>query len=182
MTTALISKITRRVQLVRRAKPQSQWKVGSIFIIPLFDGSCCVAQVVGREREILNSVTIALFDVRQEYTSNHVPELRPDQVFSVLLATKDLLDYGRWRVLPGEMRPLEEVNPYEHLRSNGFIGANVKGSAIVENFVNAFYGLEPWDDWYLPGYLDDFLISPDKKPVDRLRYCGRHGDVKSSSH
>jgi hypothetical protein len=68
-----------------------------------------------------------------------------------------------------------EDKPYERLRAQGFVGAKVRGSAVVEEFVNAFYGLMPWDDWYVPDYLDDFLVSPDKKPDQRLVYSGRHG-------
>jgi len=67
-----------------------------------------------------------------------------------------------------------EAAPYETLRRSGFIGAKVRGSGIVEEFVNAFYGFAPWDDWYVPDYLDAFLISASKKPTDRLVYSGRH--------
>jgi hypothetical protein len=160
---------------------KSKWEIGDVFIIPLLDGSGCIAQVVGREREILNSATIAIFDVRQEFWSDNLPGLTKNDVFSLILATKDLLDSGRWRVLSDGKGPIKEVNPYEHLRSNGFIGAKVLGSGFIEDFINAFYGLEDWDDWYLPNYLDQFLISLDKKPLGRLKFCGRHDGAGSAS-
>lgn len=164
---------------VGKGKAQ-QWQVGSVFVIPLLDGSGCIAQVVGRERQILNSVTIAIHDVRQSAMAECVPALRSDDVFSMLLSTKDLLDSGRWKVVGVGGAQGEDATPYEGLRSSGFIGAKVRGSALVEDFVNAFYGLAPWDDWYVPNYLDEYLISPDKKPSERLKFCGRHSSAASS--
>lgn len=156
-----------------------QWKVGSVFVIPLLDGTGCIAQVVGRERQILNSVTIAIYDVRHSGMADDAPALRSEDVFSMLLSTKDLLDSGRWKVVGVGSTQGENATPYEDLRSSGFIGAKVRGSALVEDFVNAFYGLAPWDDWYVPNYLDEYLISPDKKPSGRLKFCGRHSSVDS---
>jgi len=40
----------------------------------------------------------------------------------------------------------------------------IVGSANIAEFLNAYYGLVPWDDWADPNYLDKLLISPDKKP------------------
>jgi len=44
----------------------------------------------------------------------------------------------------------------------------VIGSAIVNEFLNAYYALQPWDDWKDPHYLDSLLVSPDKKPTKLL--------------
>ncbi|MGN6224843.1 hypothetical protein [Pseudoxanthomonas sp.] len=154
-----------------------KWSEGSIFLVPLMDETNCLGQVIGHEPDALNSVAIALFDIRGHWDEEKdVPILGKEAVFSLVLVTRELLDSGHWRVLgerasdmPGEMRP------YERLRATGFIGAKIRGSGIVEEFANAFYGLAPWDDWYIPDYLDGFLISPDKKPVGRLVFSGRHG-------
>ncbi|KRG73288.1 hypothetical protein ABB28_11640 [Stenotrophomonas chelatiphaga] len=156
---------------------RQKWAVGSVFTIPLEDGDKCVGQVVGRERSVLNAVSIAIFDIKGRWSQElSVPSLEEGLIFSVIMSTKDLLDSGRWHVLAD--RPLADAEkPFESLRGSGFIGAKVRGSALVEDFVNAFYGLAYWDDWYLPDYLDAYLLSLDKKPVDRLKYCGRHGAV-----
>jgi hypothetical protein len=158
-------------------KKKKSWETGSVFLIPLKDGSFCPGQVLGREPSALNSVGIVLFDSKGVWQESDVlPDCDWDSVFSVMLVTKDLLDSGRWSVLAH--KPLKipfDGMPYEELRSRGFVGAKIRGSANVEEFVNAFYGLMPWDDWYVPNYLDDFLISIEKKPIDRLVFCGRHG-------
>lgn len=166
--------------IMTRKSVKQVWRVGSTFTIPLIDGSRCVANVVGRERQVLNSVTIAIHDVRG-VSDNAVSALHVADAFSVIMVTKDFLDSGRWAIASSLIdEVVDEVNPYEHLRSSGFIGAKVMGAALVEDFVNAFYGLAPWDDWYVPDFLDGFLVSPDKKPHGRLTYCGRHGAVDSA--
>lgn len=35
---------------------------------------------------------------------------------------------------------------------------------LFEAFVNAWYGLRFWDDWYDPNYLSAFLMDKDAKP------------------
>lgn len=153
-----------------------RWDAGSVFLIPLKDGTDCVGQVIDREKSVLNSVAIAIFDLRGGWSSGQeIPPFCAEDVFSTILATKDLLDSGRWAVLDREtIKISDDMKPYEDLRSDGFIGARVYGSGVVEEFVNAFYGLAPWDDWYVPDFLDGMLISPDKKPIKRLYYSGRH--------
>jgi hypothetical protein len=58
----------------------------------------------------------------------------------------------------------KESLPYEALREKNFVGASVRGSGIVNKFLNAFYSLHAWDDWHDPNYLDKLLISPTMKP------------------
>lgn len=160
------------------AKSKQRWSVGDLFFIPLKDGAACLAQVIGREPSILNSVAVALVDAQGDWSEQSpIPTLKPQDVFAVLLVTRELLDSGRWRVMAGggSSAPVTAV-PYEDLRAKGHVGAKVRGAGNVEEFVNAFFGLMPWDDWYVPNYLDDFLVSLDKKPHHRLVYSGRHGN------
>jgi hypothetical protein len=157
-------------------KKKQAWAVGSVFLLPLKDGESCIGQVIGREPGLLNSVAIALFDCKGNWaTEDNFPKLTADLIFSAIYVTRDLLDSGRWIVVSDQTVGLSaEEKPYEHLRRSGFIGAKVRGSANVEEFANAFYGLMPWDDWYVPDYLDDFLLAIAKKPIDRIVYSGRH--------
>ncbi|MCD9033824.1 immunity 26/phosphotriesterase HocA family protein [Luteimonas sp. Y-2-2-4F] len=159
------------------AGKKKRWDVGSVFLVPLKDKTECVGQVIGREKSVLNSVAIALFDLKGNWSSSQkIPPLRAEDIFSTVLATKDLLDSGRWVALDKEaIRITDNMKPYESLRDGGFIGARVHGSGVVEEFANAFYGLTAWDDWYIPDFLDGMLISPDKKPIERLSFSGRHG-------
>lgn len=157
-------------------KEKQSWAIGNVFLLPLKDGESCLGQVVGREPGLLNSVAIALFDSKKAWAAeDHFPALSIDLAFSAIYVTRDLLDSGRWAIIEDQRVGIpEEMKPYENLRNNGFISAKVRGSANVEEFANAFYGLMPWDDWHEPDYLDAFLLFSDRKPTERLVYSGRH--------
>jgi hypothetical protein len=155
------------------AKKQTQaWKVGDLFLVETVDKMHVIAQVVAQEPQVLNSVSCAFFDcrVKSEDELAQLKDLSLSHLFSALFVTRDLLDNGTWRIIAH--RPIiisKEHLPYEHLRTKGYVGAKVIGTANVREFLNAFYGLIPWDDWKDPAYLDGLLISPDKKPK-KLKY------------
>lgn len=157
-------------------KQKKKWAQGSVFLIPLVDSRFSVGLVLGHEKSALNSVSAALFDVLVNSADESIPLLSTDKIFSIILVTKDLLDSGRWKVIGEDKSLIDSISSYlARIRSHGYVGAKIRGSANVEEFINAFYGLMPWDDWYIPNYLDDFLLSPDKKPIERIMLSGRHG-------
>lgn len=161
-----------------------RWVAGDVFLVPLKDGTHGVGQVVARDRSLLRSAAIALFDLKADCLAGQGPHVLPlGTLFSELVCTRDLLDSGRWAVVGRAASPVpEDVVAYEALRASGFVGESVVGSAIVEEFVNAYFGLMPWDDWYVPDYLDKLLVSPGRKPVHRLLFSGRHGPGPDSRH
>ena len=153
---------------VKLSKAQLQtWRIGDIFLVENLDGTRSVGQVVSQEKKVLNCVSCAFFDRRMDSDDiqDNLQPLVLELIFAVLFVTRDLLDNGTWRVV-GHMPIMlpSDLLPYESLRSSGYVGAKIVGSANVNEFLNAFYGLSPWDDWKDPAYLDKLLISPDKKP------------------
>ena len=150
---------------------KQKWGIGDVFLVPTKDGNFSVAQVVGHEPEAMNSVTCAFFDIKvsNEKEMAGISDLPFSRVFSVLFVTRDLLDRSIWKVA-GErpVRVPRENFPFESLRSVSFVGAWIIGSRNIGEFVNAFYGLMPWDDWKDPNYLDSLLLSPEKKPTKLL--------------
>lgn len=159
-----------------KKKSVVKWDAGDVFLLPLQDGSSILGQVVGREHDALGSVGVALFDCRLQGSEvSDTSRLDEASLFSLVLTSTDFLDSGRWKIIGGDSIEIaRSVVSYEKFRVSGFVGAKVYGSALVEDFANAFFGLQPWDDWYVPDYLDSLLISADRKPVDRLIYSGRH--------
>lgn len=154
---------------------RQSWDVGDVFIVQTQDGKNVVGQIVGQERDVLNCVSCAFFDfrVKTEHELTDAHELPIDRIFSVLFVSRDLLDSGAWRVVkPLPVKVPTQWLPFEHLPRDEWIGAEVRGSAIVNEFLNAFFGLVPWDDWHDPAYLDGLLLSADKKPR-RLIYKKR---------
>ncbi len=142
---------------------KQQWKSRDCFLVPLKDTTFLVAQVLRAEPTLLNSVSCALFNRRTE--SSAPPKPSVGSLFSTLFTTRDLLDLGEWRVFAAY--PVEvprEIFPFEPLREAGWVGAKVIGSRTVNSFANAYCGLELWDDWHDPNYLDRLLLSPELKP------------------
>ena len=63
----------------------------------------------------------------------------------------------------------DRIEPAIDLIEQGnIIGINTEGSAIIDDFIKAYFSLAPWDDWHDPEYLDKLLISPDKKPENLI--------------
>lgn len=148
------------------------WNVGDIFIVPQKDGKYSVGQVIGREREALNSVTCAFYGIRldEKPTGRVDLELPTRKVIAIHFVTPESLNFGMWIVVghaePANTEMFDDI--LGQLKRDGFVGATVTGSGIIREFLDAFFGLAPWDDWADPNYLDTLLISPDKKPKHLL--------------
>lgn len=155
-------------------RARQKWTVGDVFTIATLDGKHVACQLVGREAEVLNSVSVAIFDQRFDAPAEAMgADLNEARAFAIVFTTRDLLDGGTWKVVAH--RPVEVSPgslPFEHTRASGWLGAEVIGSGIVVDFVNAYFGLAPWDDWHDPSFLDKLLVSPDKKPSN-VRLKGR---------
>lgn len=155
-------------------KKKQNWTVGDVFLVKTNDGKSVIGQIVAQEQHVLNCVSCAFFDWRisEEPEIMGLQTLPLKKMFSILFVTRDLLDNGVWRIV-GHLPVIvpKELFPYENLRQGGFVGAKVIGSGIINEFLNAYYALTPWDDWKDPEYLDKLLLSPDKKP-DNLKYKG----------
>ncbi len=155
---------------------RQKWSEGDVFLIPLENERFAAGQVLAQEKDAMNSAAVALLD----QTVAEVGDVALDakNVYSILLVTRELLDAGVWRIVgnsPVQVPPHER--PYESLRESGFVGAKIYGGGIVTEFVNAYYGLVPWDDWKNPAYLDQLLVGPEKKPTERIVYKTRQDET-----
>jgi hypothetical protein len=150
------------------------WSIGDVFAIPLEDGTFGVGQIIGYEPQALNSAAIALFDLKLSKIGDDPPDVDAAGIFAMLFSTRELLDSGVWRVLGQKPVPVpDRDHPYERLRSKGFIGAAIEGAGIVRRFVNAYFGLAPWNPYKDPEYFDKLLIEPAKRPTVRLVFQER---------
>ncbi len=142
---------------------KQKWRPGDLFAIPLANGSEMIGQVLGHEASALNSVGCALFDEQVHRQSIESPPV--ERILSVVLTTRDLLDSGAWTVFRNApvTIPRDQI-PFESLRSSGFVGAKIVGSANVTKFASACFGLDPWDGWHDPEYLDRLLFGGRQRP------------------
>jgi len=150
------------------AKRQS-WRPGDNFLIPLKDGTFAQGQVLIAAKRAMNSAVCGFTSNRYKETpfSLLVPSLQ--ETIAILFVTRDLLDSGRWQINSNQANAWGADHIHFHeLESNGFVGVNIIGSGIVENLLNAYHGLEPWNDFQDPKYLDGLLLSPKLKPSSVL--------------
>ncbi len=153
----------------RKKKPSKKWEVGSVFLVPLSDGDYAVGQVIGYEYEALGSVVCVFSNLKLSDPEQEIAFGAAD-IISALFVTTDALDRGSWEVAGKTSAiPVQSFFDIRALKRNDFIGVTVRGSGIVRQFLNAYFGLAPWDCYYRPDYLDELLLSPEKKPSS-LRY------------
>ena len=132
-----------------------QFSPGDIFGVPLPDGSMGTGQVLSLELDALNSVGCVFLaaTVGPEGVSG-VP-----LPIAALLVTPDLLNSGVWPVKTKAPVLLQREDwPYEAYRALHWVGVKVVGSGIVQEFLAAYHGFRPWDDWHDPDYLDSLLL------------------------
>ena len=114
-----------------------------------------------------NVITCAFFDDRVEDPNQWNRRLPSERLISVVSVTRERLDSGDWRVVgTGPIMVERRLWPNEQFRDKGWIGAKVYDASILEEFLDAFHGLAPWDDWKEPDYLDRLLLFPGKKPTN----------------
>ena len=145
-----------------------EWSLGSVFAVLLPDGSHALGQAVAVMMP--NVVYCALTNQTVQVLPDTAPNVTRDNVIARVALTREQLAYGAWTVLgvaPAISR--KDEFPNEAFARNGYVGARVYDAAIAEEFLAAFHALVPWDDWHDPRYLDNWLVSPDKKP-NNLRY------------
>lgn len=146
-------------------KKKVTWSIENVFVIPLMNGKYCVGHVL--DQRMVNTIRIALYDEVLDVAEEcDVSKLcNADKLISLVEATKEQLAYGVWKII-GEKKSDIPVSKYanEQYRANKWVGSTVYDAALVEDFVNAFYALIPWDDWYDPNYLEEFLVDISKKP------------------
>jgi len=139
-------------------------KVGDLFWVPIEDKSFVLGQVVEIQKEVLNSITCAFFDVNERFLE--LKDFDLSSPISIQFVTKDLFNNGTWqRITNRKVYFKEEIFPYRKTMSNGWIGAKVIGSGNIRKFLSAFYGLRPWDEMHDPNYYQKLLL-PD------IRYHG----------
>ncbi len=143
-------------------RKKQNWCIGDIFLVPLADGTFSVGQVIARYKDALNSVVCIFTTSRIKKLESEVT-INEDEIISALFVTPDFLDSGDWLVVGSwPPVPVEHYFDTDALKADGFVGVKVVGSGIVINFIEACFGLYPWDGFFEADYLDKLLLSPEK--------------------
>ena len=134
--------------------PRQIANLGDVFWITLTDGSKALGQIVEINKEVLNSITCAFFDER-----NEVPKDLSNP-FSIQFVTKDLFTNGTWRRVSNRtVQVSKSLLPYRETMKDGWIGAEIIGSGNINTFISAFYGLRDWNEMYDDDYYQKLLLA-----------------------
>lgn len=146
-----------------------KWQTpGTLFSIPLGDGTFSAGQVISHEPDALNSVLVILFDQRYS-TAPRDPDaaMNKANALALQLTTPDLFKRKQWACF-ASTTPVYKPTDHpqlEQARKSGFIGVKVIGSGILISLLRAAHGLDPWDDWHDPNYLDKLLMPARSRPT-----------------
>ena len=153
--------------------------MGDVFAIELNNGKYAIGHVLSQR--LPNTIRIALYDeVVESLKGNDINKVcSEDNLISLIEVTKEQIDFGVWKVLGNKPTTIPvSLHANEQYRNtdpylNG-VGSSIYDAAIAEDFVNAFYALLPWDDWYKPDVLDELLINASKKPKHLIYKNQKH--------
>jgi Immunity protein 26 len=142
-----------RLKAHKRPKP-TEWKIGDVFAVPLGDGTCSFGQVLWNRADF-NAPTCALFEHRAASTAAALEEILTSRTLAILHVQSDSLDEGRWTVI-GHADPINDPfsGPCGDPRKAG--GTHWDG---LETVARAWWGLDPWNVYYKPTYLDFYLLA-----------------------
>lgn len=154
-------------------RKKTAWSIGDVFAISLNNGKYALGHVLSQR--LPNTIRIALYDeVIDSLEGNDINTLcREADLISLIEVTKEQIDFGVWKVIGNKPTIIPVIrHANEQYRNadpylNG-VGSGIYDAAIAEDFVNAFYALLPWDDWYKPDVLDELLINASKKPTNLI--------------
>lgn len=142
----------------------AKWKKSCLFLIPLENGQKSVGQILDVPRGAMGAVLCGFF--LGAAARNQKVEVGRNLLISVLFITPDYLDSGRWEILgAGQAIPADEFIDIKQLAAKDFVGMKVYGAGIAEKFINACYGLYPWNGFYREDYLDNLLLAGVSRPA-----------------
>ena len=117
----------------------------------------------------LNSSICAFTNTRLIGVETEIPFSRGN-VIAVLFTTPDQLQTGNWKVVrrESEYAPVSRYIDMAALEARDFRRVKVIGSGMIHSLLNAWHGLEPWDAFYEPDYLDKLLLPYVKRPASAV--------------
>jgi hypothetical protein len=150
-------------------KKKQLWQPSDIFVIPLLDSKYAVGQIL--DQRIPNTLRIALFnevlDTLETYDINHLGKF--SHLIALLEVGEDQIRRKNWKIIGNKTSLIpRSIFPNEEYRSKNWVGSVTIDATVVDEFMNAFYALVPWDDWYDPEYLDGLLYDKNKKPLNLI--------------
>jgi len=145
-------------------KKRIKCESGDVFTVVLKNGEKCFGQIL--DFQMTNIIRVAFFDGVFAAEVNIEPDIIIKmKVFSMIATDKHFMTAGEWPIIGSAPVLVKETDfPNEEFRAKEWVGSVHYSATLVEEFLNAYYGLTPWDDYFDPNYLDKFLLNPNDKP------------------
>jgi hypothetical protein len=129
---------------------------GMVYAMPLVDGSYCYAQAISSSMSVV--VNLAVFKVRTTTLLSSPPDLLKHDAIAFTATWRRSLNRGDWAALGVHALIVEPtMHPNEMLEDSNGVGVTHSDLGLITNFMNAWFGLEPWNVWYDEQYFDRLL-------------------------
>lgn len=155
-------------------RPKQRAEKGTVFLVPLKDQSFGVGQVL--DFSVMGVPTVAAFDYRMQSKCEllDIPSLERPNCLAVITVSGGALKRRIWPMLGVREVGISWFDrPNEQFRAKNWIGSVSYTDNIVDVLLQAYFGLEYWDDFYKPDLLDGLLLPPRKRP-ENVMWKGRH--------
>lgn len=145
-------------------------QVGTIFLVPRLDGKFVLGQALF-EWEMGGVFIVAIFDSVYDCKDIKIEDIpQSPKCIAMPSIFRSEITRGFWKKI-GEADLLESPVKgldYPFIMNNDYIGASTLGGKIVENLINAYFGLTTWEPYPAQvGYLRSLLL-PDVVPPNDL--------------
>lgn len=150
------------------ARKKQKWQVGDYFGVPTENGNFAIGQIMGDYHYMAMGLACIMSSKTIDLNSEHI-NFEEKDIISAIFVIDGALTRGEWPILAHGIADKKLLKKYlpqtDSIEKGDAIGFSVYTSGILDEFVKAYFGLIPWNDWHDPEFLDkEILISPDKKP------------------
>jgi hypothetical protein len=151
-----------------RGGKRVSWEPGSVFAVPLADGSYGCGQAIALMMP--NIVYCALTSHRFQELPSECPAIERGDIISLVAVWRNSLGSGKWPIVC-VISPIVEKAEFtnERFAARGYVGAKHYDEEIAAEFLSAYFGLIPWNgQWYREWYLDELLAPGVERPASAV--------------
>ena len=149
------------------ARKKQKWQVGDYFGIPIEDDFLAVGQILGR----YDWIGVACLITKMKISSKNLPlyediKIDKNDVIAAMFITEESLDKGFWPIIQQGIVNKNILKQYfpniDLIEQGNIIGINTEGSAIIDDFIKAYFSLALGMTGMTPNTLINFLFLPTK--------------------
>ncbi len=141
---------------------RSRWKQGSVYAIPLADGSFGICQAI--DSMMKNIIYIAVFSYHFDEVPTEIPSLKKEDILSLGATWRQHLNNGSWATI-GVTDPIVEKRDFPNEAfAPSYVGAKHSDGGLFSKFLSACFGLRPWNTMAKEDYFEAYLNTNNRRP------------------